>query len=305
MACYVSLFFLVPSTAFKQWLESEAGGRIGQTVNFTALRLTFPLTLVASGVEISHGADSLLHAERLSVSLGFGTLFSQSIHRIELHKPIVFIDLPNLFRSSPDTSVGVAVGHLNVRDGTVVLKAKGIPTLEFRAVNLNADDFSAGQAGQISLQTEMPWLNGSAEISIRSEKKGQRAEVKLRQERVKDPVGSLSSRSPLRDAVDVRIDLHETHDQGLTIAASGRVDGLMVGTETITGHFESSAEIDPGFNGPRQDRGHRLTRSDRLHRSSRHFGWDRRHAGSRLFHPEKNHKLQDISSGFRVGNGGC
>jgi hypothetical protein len=47
--------------------------------------------------------------------------------------------------------------------------------------------------------------------------------------------------------VDVKIFLHETHDQGLTIIAAGQVIGLMVGAERINGRFESSADIDPGF----------------------------------------------------------
>ena len=244
---YVSLFFMVRSVVFQQWLESEASHRTGQIVNLSDLRLTFPFSLVASGVEISNESGKLLQGERISVTFGFSDLFYKSIHRIELNKPIFHVDLQKLFDSPAKTSLGVAIRHLNVEDGTVVLKTMEGQNLEFRAVNLNAQNVNMEQASGITLRTDLPWLNGSAEISIHSEKEEQEAEIKVRQGPAKDLARLQSPQSPLRDALLVKIKLHKTHSQALAIAASGEVDGWTIGAEKINGRFESRAEIDPGF----------------------------------------------------------
>ena len=244
---YVSLFFLIPSVVFQQWLKGEASHRTGQTINLSDLRLTFPFNLVASGVEISNESGNLLQGERITVTFGFSDLFSKSIHRIKLHKPIFHVDLQKLFDSSTKHPLDVAIRHLNVEDGTVVLKSMEGQTLEFRAVNLNAQNFNMGQASGMTLQTELPWLNGSAEISIQSKKLAHEAEIKVRQRQATHLPRLLSHQASLSDALLVKIKLHKTHSQTWAIAASGQVDGLAIGAEKINGRFESRADIDPGF----------------------------------------------------------
>jgi hypothetical protein len=247
MVAYISLFFLVPSVGFQQWLKNEASQRTGQTINLSSLRLRFPFRIVASGVEISNEAGNLLQGERISVTFGFSDLFSKTIQRIELHKPVFHVNLQRLFDSSPRTSPDIAIRHLNIEGGTVFLKTMEGQILEFRAINLDAQNFNMGQASGMTLQTELPWLNGFAEISIQSEKLAHEAEIKVRQRQAKNPPRLLSHPASLADALLVKIKLQKTHSQTWAIAASGQVNGLAIGAEKINGRFESRADIDTGF----------------------------------------------------------
>ena len=244
---YISLFFFIRSDRFQQWLKSEAFYRTGHEINLSHLRLTFPFRLIASGLTISKESETLLQGERIAVTLSFIDLFSKSIYRIELQKPVFHVDLQKLFDSSAKNSIDFAIRHLNIEDGTIVLKTIEGQSLEFRAVNLNAQNVNMGQASGMILQTDLPWLTASAEISIHSEKQEQEAKIKVRQAPTRDLARLLSRKTPPRDALNINIKLRKTQSQALAISTSGQVDGLAIGAEKINGRFESRADIDSAF----------------------------------------------------------
>jgi hypothetical protein len=244
---YISLFFFIRSDRFQQWLKAEAIQRTGHKINLSDLRLTFPFSLTAASVEVSNESGNLLQGQRITVTFGFIDLFSRSIYRIKLQNPIFHVDLQKLFDSSAKNSIDIAIRHLNVEDGTIVLKTIEGQSLEFRAVNLNAQNVNMGQASGIVLQTDLPWLTASAEISIHSEKEEQEAEIKVRQAPARNLTRLLSQKTPPRDALSGKIKLRRTHSQALAVSAYGQVNGLIIGAEKISGRFESLAEIDPDF----------------------------------------------------------
>ena len=244
---YISLFFFVRSAGFQQWLKAEAIQRTGHKINLSDLRLTFPFSLTASTVEVSNESGTLLQGQRITVTFGFIDLFSKSIYRIKLQKPIFHVDLQKLFDSSAKNSIDIAIRHLNIEDGTIVLKTIEGQSLEFRAVNLNAQNVNMGQASGVILQTDLPWLTASAEISIHSEKEEQEAEIKVRQAPTRDLARLLSRKTPPRDALNIKIQLRKADGEALAVSASGQVDGLAIGAEKINGRFESRADIDPSF----------------------------------------------------------
>jgi hypothetical protein len=244
---YVSLFFFVRSAGFQQWLKAEVIQRSGYQINLSDLRLTFPFRLAASGVTVSNESEILLQGERIAVTFSLVDLFSKSIYGIKLQKPIFHVDLQKLFDSSAKNSMDIAIRHLNVEDGMIVLKTIEGQSLEFRAVNLNAQNINMGEASGMTLETDLPWLRASAEISIHSEDDEQEAEIKVRQPPTKDLARLLSKKNPPRDALNVKFKLRKTQSQALAVSASGQIDGLAIGAEKINGRFESRAEIDPGF----------------------------------------------------------
>ncbi len=244
---YLSLFFFVRTDSFQQRLKAEAIQRTGHQIDLSDLRLTFPFGLAASGFTVSNESETLLQGERIAVTFSLADLFSKSIHRIKLEKPIFHLDLQKLFDSSAKNSIDIAIRHLNVEDGTVILKTIDGQSLEFRAVNLSAQNVNTGQASGITLQTDLPWFAASAEISIRSENDEQEAEIKVRQVPTKDLARLLSKKSRLRDALSIKFKLRKTQSQTLAVSASGQLDGLAIGTEKISGRFESRGDIDPGF----------------------------------------------------------
>jgi hypothetical protein len=244
---YVSLFFFVRSARFQQWLKSEATHRTGYEIDLVDLRLAFPFKVVASGLTVSDESGLLLQAQRVTVTLAFVDLLSKGIYRLQLQKPVFHVDLQKLFDSSAKAALDIAIRHLNVEDGTVVLKTIDEQSLEFHAVNLNAQNVNMGQMSGIVLRTDLPWLKGSAEISVHSGHEQQEAEIKVRQAPAKNLPGLLSSQTPPHDALNVKIKLQKTNSQALAVSASGLVDKMAIGTEKISGRFESRADIDPSF----------------------------------------------------------
>ena len=228
---YASLFFFVRSGGFQQWLKAEATQRTGLQFNLTDLRLTFPFRLAASGITVSNESEMLLQGERIAVTFSLTDLFSKTIYGIKLQRPVFHVDLQKLFDSSTKNSIDIAIRHFNIEDGTIVLKTIEGQTLEFRAVNLNAQNVNMGQASEMTLEMELPWLAASAEISIRGEKDEQEAEIKVRQAPTKDLARLLLKKNPPRDVLSIEFKLQKTQSQTLAVSASGQLDGLAIGAE--------------------------------------------------------------------------
>ena len=246
-AAYVSLFFFVRSAGFQQWLKAEALQRTGHEINLSDLRLKFPFTFAASGVTVSKESETLLQGDHVTVVLSPADLFSKSIYRIDLQKPVFRVELQQLFDSSTTGSFDIAIRRLNVEDGTIVLKTTGGGTLDFRAVSLQARNVNLGQSTGIALQTELPWLKGSAEVAIRSGHDEQEAEIKIRQAPVSNASPLLPRNNALHEALNATIKLQKTHNQAWVMSASGKVDGLAMAATKMSGQFESRADIDPGI----------------------------------------------------------
>jgi hypothetical protein len=236
---YLSLFLLVRSDRFQRWLKDETLSRTGYHIDLSDLRLGFPLRFVASALKVGNESGTILEGEHMTVTLGFMDLFLKSIHRVELQKPVFYIDREKLFDSFKESSIRVGVRHLNIHDGTIVLKTTGGQTLDFRAVNLSAENLNLAQPSGMVLQTDVPWLEGSAAIAIRGGKNEMEAEIKLRQARLKPP---------LMDNLTIKAKLRTLESQTLEVSASGAMAGLAIGTARLTGQFDSQAHVDPSFN---------------------------------------------------------
>jgi hypothetical protein len=244
---YLLCFFLVRSDRFQQWLKAEAVSQTGYHIDVSDLRLTFPFRFVASALKIANEYGRVLEAERVIVTPSLTDLFFKSIHRIELQKPVFYIDPEKLFDASEGSSIAVGVRHLNIHEGTIVLKTTGGQALDFRAVNLSAHNLNLGQAAGIVLQTDIPWLEGSAEIAIHGGKNEIEAEISLRQAPGKKSTRLLSPQTPVTDSLMVKANLRRMESQALEILASGAMTGLAIGTAKLTGQFDSRANVDPSF----------------------------------------------------------
>ena len=122
---YISLFLLVRSIRFQEWLKVEVTRRTGHQISLSDLRLTFPFSLTASTVEVSNESGTFLQGERITVTFGLVDLFSQSIYRIKLQRRVFHVELQKLFDSSAKNSIDIAIRHLNIEDGTIsILKTR-------------------------------------------------------------------------------------------------------------------------------------------------------------------------------------
>ena len=153
---YLSLFVIVKSARFQQWLKTEIGSRTGYEITIGDLRLSLPFRLVASVSAVSKSSKTVLEVEQIALTLSPLDLFSKSIHRLQLQKPTVYLDVHELFDSSSKTLNDIAVRHLNIEDGTVVLKTGEGGSLDFRSINVNAENLNLGETAGVSLRAELP-----------------------------------------------------------------------------------------------------------------------------------------------------
>ena len=149
---YLSLFLIVKSARFQHWLKLKIANRTGYEVNARDLTILPPLRLVAYSAEISRSSRTLLQTGTMAVTLSPIGLFSKSIYRLELMKPILNLDLHELLESSSRTSFDIAIRHLNIHDGTVVLKTTGQESLDLRSVSMDAENLNVGGTTGLDLR---------------------------------------------------------------------------------------------------------------------------------------------------------
>jgi hypothetical protein len=108
-------------------------------------------------------------------------LLSKSIYRLELVKPILNLDIHDLFDSSSKTSLTIAIRHLKIQDGKIVLVTGEGNSVEFHSINVDAENLNVGQTVGLHLRTDLPWLNGNADIAIRGQNNEKTVTVRIQQ----------------------------------------------------------------------------------------------------------------------------
>ena len=246
-AAYLSLFFIVKSFGFQQWLKAEIADRTGYDVSVGDLRLSVPWHLVASAIAVSKSSKTVLKGEHVALTLSPIDLFSKTLHRLQLQKPTFYLDVHELFDSSAKTAADIAIRHLNITDGTVVLKTGEGSTLDFRSINVNAENLNLGRTTGVSLRTELPWLKGGAEITIRGEADQMAAEIRVQQTKFGRLSRFLFPNGPTTEVLKAQIKLRRKASQELEVVAAGKLVALSIGDSNISGEFDVHSNIDPGI----------------------------------------------------------
>jgi hypothetical protein len=109
-----------------------------------------------------------------------------------MERPVFHLDLPELFASQGKTSFDIAIRHLNIQDGRIVLKTGAVNDLDFRSVTMNLENLNLGHTTGLRLTTEIPWLQGIAEIAFTSRDTQKNATINVHQ----PPAGGLSGFQP-------------------------------------------------------------------------------------------------------------
>src|SRR5436309_6405889 len=89
---YLSLFLIVKSAGFQNWLKSTIANRTGYELKADDLGIEPPLGLVAYNAAISRSAKRLLQSEKIALTFTPIGLLSRRIHRLDLVKPTFYID---------------------------------------------------------------------------------------------------------------------------------------------------------------------------------------------------------------------
>ena len=242
---YLSLFLIVKSARFQRWLQAEITNRSGYEFNAADLTVLPPLRLIASAATISKSSKPLLQSEKIAVTLSPIGLFSGSIYGLELVKPTVNLNLQELFKSSPKTSVNIAIRYLKIQDGTVVLVTGEGESVDFRSINVDAENLNWGETAGLHLSTDLPWLNGRANISIREQNDEKIVALQIRQSSVQK-TGLLS---PPKESGTLVADmkLHKTDTGELEIQTAGQLNQFTIAASNWIGPFTVNANVDAGF----------------------------------------------------------
>jgi len=244
---YVGLYFLVQSSRFQQWLRVEIAKRSDYEIQLGDLRLIPPFRFVADDIVLSKSERTLLKGERISLALSFFDSFSRTLTRLELQRPTLYLDLSDLFQAPSQSSLGIAVRHLNIDKGTVVLTTGEDHSFDFHSVTMDAENLNLGQAGGLTLRTEVPWLDGRAHIDFQDHGAEKVVAIRLEQANSGDITRVLKTKRPSGDTLKAEIKLHKKDRQGLEVIAKGKLNGFRLHQESFSGHVDVHAVVDSNF----------------------------------------------------------
>src|SRR5262245_58500482 len=100
LVAYVSVLVAANSAKFQEWFRSELKDRTGHEFASGQLLLEPLLRLNLSAVTVAKASKPVLKADRILVVLNPLSWFFKSIHRLQLVKPTLNLDLGDLFDSA-------------------------------------------------------------------------------------------------------------------------------------------------------------------------------------------------------------
>jgi len=156
----ITLFFTFRSAKFKHWLEAELSERSGFQIQIANLSFRLPFHIVADKVQVSKPGALVLNAARLSITITPFDALSNTLQRLDVENPVLQLDLEGMLKSTTKASAAITLRHLNVREGTIVLKKGEATVFELPKINLSADNLNLGRQAGIDLRADLPQLNG-------------------------------------------------------------------------------------------------------------------------------------------------
>jgi hypothetical protein len=161
-----ALYVGANSDSFRRWAESELSQRTGYAIGMVNLRLTLPLRLIASDVTAAKDGRQVLSAAKFNVTVTPLDVFTKTIHRVQVERPVLEIGLAELLKSQPKSETTIALRNLNIVNGRAVIKTEDGNQIEIPAINLDAQNINLGGQTDVALRAELPPLGGIADIAI-------------------------------------------------------------------------------------------------------------------------------------------
>ena len=241
---YAALFFLLRSTAFRQWAETELSRRSGMDVRLADLSLRPPFHLVAGALEVSKPGEFLFRSPRLQVTFTPVDLWLGTVHRVSAERPVLTIDLAEMMKPAGASSATVGLRYLKIHDGSIVLKRGGAEVFELPNINLEARNLNLGQASGIHLRADVPSLQGEAEVHLGGALNALTGEIVLRSKPASRTFSDGAIQQEQPEFLRVRAKLDAPEDQQATATIEGRFEKLAAGAGRISGSLNARATID-------------------------------------------------------------
>ena len=236
---YGTLFLVVHSSRFKLWLERELSTRTGYDIGIGDIGFGLPFTVSVSAVTVTKSGDVVLTAARLALTLNPLELFSNTIQRVRLERPVIYLDLEKILKGSPQTSSPLGIRHLDIRDGTVVLNTSERKKIEFSSISLRAQNLNLGHSSGISLTADVPWLNGKAELFVEQQNDETKTDVVLRQESSDIPFPFADANRKAQETLRLQAKITRTSNAQANLALTGKFNQLKIGPKPLTGSLDA------------------------------------------------------------------
>jgi hypothetical protein len=244
---YIALFFSIRSAKFRDWAQAELSQRSGFQVRLANLAMRPPFGIVAEAVEISRPGELSFTAGRLAATFSPFDLLSGTLHRMAVDKPVLQLDLQEMMKSPTKTAGKIAVRHLNVHQGMIVLKNGDVTVFELPKINLAAENLNLGEQSGLKVRADVPQLNGEAELQMTGQARNLESEFILRPLRRR----GIFARQPPTDAVPelmrLRAKLRAPEHQTADATIESKFQNFPLGERKITGDLDAAVKIDTGW----------------------------------------------------------
>jgi hypothetical protein len=244
---YGALFFIVRSAKVRTWVQAQLSERSGSEVRVAELRLRPPFNIVAEALEVSKLGELLFTASRLTATISPFDVLSRTLHRVDVEKPVLQLDLQEMMKSPSKTSAKIALRHLNVQDGTIVLKKGEATVFELPNINLAAENLNLGERSGISLRADVPRLNGEAELQMTGQPRNLETEIVIRPKQSQGLFSRQKPKDAVPELVRLHAKLHAPESQEADVTIEGKFHDLTIGDGKITGDLDTHMKIDAGW----------------------------------------------------------
>ena len=246
---YGALFLVFQSPRFKLLIETELSARTGYEIGLGEIYFRPPFRVVGSTVTVAKSSNVLFTTSQVALTLNPLDLFSKTIHRVALAGPVIYLDLRELLQASSQTSPGVAMRHLNVQEGTVVLKTAEHKTMEFSSIDLNAQNLNLGQTTGVTAYADVPWLDAEAELSFKQQKQEKEAEVILRPQPSNRRIGFPGAKKQAKEMLRLQAKFKTSANAEPNLTLIGKFDELKIGPKPLTGALDARIIPNADFTG--------------------------------------------------------
>ena len=225
-------------------MQTELSARSGLDVRLTDLTLEPPLALVAGAFEISKPGEFVFKTGRLTVTLTPLDLWWKTLHRVRAERPVLEVEIEQIMRPSAAASTELGLRHLNVKDGSIVLKKQGAIVFELPNINLEAENLNLAQPSGINLRADVPPLKGEAELSLSGQPRALDAELVIRSKKTGLSPSHEASTEPESELMRLHAKLQAPENQQADVTIDGQFENLVAGKSLFSGSLNARAAID-------------------------------------------------------------
>ena len=247
MIFYCVLYFIIQSAPFRSWIEAKLSAASGAAVRVAGLRFRLPLSVVAEGVEVSKPEIFFFKGRRLTATLNPLDLRSGTVHSLDIESPLIELDLRGLSQPANRKSANLALRHLNVRDGRIVLKKGDTVLFELPAVTLNAQNFNLADHAGVSLHADVPDLNGDLDFTLAGQLDALQADIAVRSKTTRGLLGGTKPDPAAPEMLRLRALINLMEGQKFAATIESRWHDLPIQTTKVTGVLNAKLDIEPDF----------------------------------------------------------